>query len=104
MEEDKKIPLPATILIMLYIGLLDLVGILLVFVGLDDFLILDILTFPVTQFYFRIKGVAANADLAASILELIPYVGALPIKSIGVALTIYLANRQKIVPPVGETA
>ena len=101
---EKKISLPEIILLNLYVIPLDLIGLVLVFFGLDDFWIIDLLTFPVTQFYFRIKGVAANADLAASILELIPYVGALPIKSIGVALTIYLANRQKIVPPVGEIA
>lgn len=89
---EKKISLPEIILINLYIIPLDLIGVALLFFGLDDFWIIDILTFPVTQFYFRMKGARANADLVASAIELIPYVGALPIKSIGVNLTIYLTN------------
>lgn len=92
MDEHKKISLPEIILLNLYIIPLDLIGLALVFFGLDDFWILDALTFPVTQFYFRMKGAKANADLIASIVELIPYVGALPIKSVGMNITIYLTN------------
>ncbi|MEK7481853.1 MAG: hypothetical protein AAB464_00320 [Patescibacteria group bacterium] len=104
MEEDqKKISLPEIILLNLYIIPLDIVGLVLVFFGLDDFWIIDILTFPVTQFYFRMKGVKAGADLAASIVELIPYVGALPIKSIGMNITIYLANHPKATEIIGKT-
>ncbi|MEK7635898.1 MAG: hypothetical protein AAB405_02290 [Patescibacteria group bacterium] len=89
---EKKISLPEIILINLYIIPLDAIGLLLVFFGLDDFWIIDILTFPITQFYFRMIGAKANADLITSLVELIPYVGALPIKSIGVNLTIYFTN------------
>lgn len=89
---EKKISLPEIILLNLYIIPLDLLGLLLLFFGLDDFWIIDILTFPITQFYFRIKGAKANADLIASLAELIPYVGALPIKSVGMNITIYLTN------------
>lgn len=89
---EKKISLPEIILINLYIIPLDLLGLLLLLFGLDDFWIIDILTFPITQFYFRMKGAKASADLVASMAELIPYVGALPIKSIGVNLTIYFTN------------
>ena len=94
-EEQKKISLPETIVLMLYIVPLDIVGLILVFFGLDDFLILDILTFPVTQFYFRMKGVKSTYDLIAGICELIPYIGALPIKSIGVGITIWMANHPR---------
>ncbi|MBI2514807.1 hypothetical protein HYV91_01285 [Candidatus Wolfebacteria bacterium] len=87
-----KISLPETLILVMYIGFTDLLGIALVFIGLDDFWILDVLTFPVTQFYFRMKGVKAGADLASNILELVPYVGALPIRTIGLIITIYLAN------------
>jgi len=94
-EEQKIISLPETIILMLYIVPLDIIGLILLFFGLDDFFILDILTFPVTQFYFRIKGVKSTYDLIAGILELIPYIGGLPIKTIGVAITIYMANPPK---------
>ena len=101
---DKKISLPEIILLNLYIIPLDLLGLLLLFFGLDDFWIIDILTFPITQFYFRIKGVKAGADLIASLGELIPYVGALPIKTIGMNITIYLANHPEKNKIVGATS
>ncbi|MBI5306303.1 hypothetical protein HZB04_01835 [Candidatus Wolfebacteria bacterium] len=91
-EQEKKISLPEIILLNLYIIPLDLIGLVLFFFGLDDFGIIDILTFPVTQFYFRIKGVKASADLFGSIVELIPYVGALPIKSVAMNINIWIAN------------
>ncbi len=99
-EEQKKIELPEAILLLLYIVPLDIVGLILVFAGLDDFFILDILTFPVTQFYFRMKGIKCTYDLVASTLEVIPYVGSLPIKTAGVAITIWMANHPKTVAPV----
>lgn len=97
MEEEggKKISMVEAILLVAYIGLTDLIGIVLVFFGLDDFFILDILTFPVTQLYFRMKGVKATADLVTNILELIPYLGALPIRTVGLIITIYIANHPK---------
>ncbi len=102
--EDKIISLPETILLNLYIIPLDLIGLLLIVIGLDDFWILDIMTFPVTQFYFRMKGAKAGADLVTSMVELIPYVGALPIKSIGMNITIYLTNHPEKLGTVGQIA
>ncbi len=101
-EEGKKISIVESLLLVMYIGLTDLIGIVLVFFGLDDFFILDILTFPVTQLYFRMKGVKATANLVSNILELIPYVGALPIRTIGLIITIYLVNHPKM--PVAQIA
>lgn len=104
---EKKIILAETLLLNMYIIPLDILGLLLIFIGLDDFWIIDLLTFPVTQFYFRIKGARAGADLAASILELIPYVGALPIKSVGLNLAIYLTNhpeKMASIPFIGKVA
>src|SRR3989344_9625356 len=99
---EKKISLPETLILTMYIGFTDLIGIALIFLGLDDFWILDIIAFPVTQFYFRMKGVRAAADLTANVLELIPYVGALPIRTIGLWLTIYFANRPEKLGIVGK--
>ncbi|HDH31260.1 MAG TPA: hypothetical protein ENH26_00610 [Candidatus Wolfebacteria bacterium] len=92
MNNEKCISLPESILLIMYIGFTDLIGIILIFFGLDDFLILDLITFPVTQFYFRIKGVRSTYDLATNILECIPYLGALPMRTVGLIITIYLAN------------
>jgi len=101
--EDKKISLPETILLNLYIIPFDILGLVLVFFGVDDFWIIDILTFPVTQFYFRMKGAKATADLVVSVIELIPYVGALPIKSIGMNISIYLTNHPEKMEKLAAT-
>jgi hypothetical protein len=103
-EEDKIISLPETVLLGLYVGSADLAGVVLACVGADDFGIIDILTFPVTQFYFRMKGVKGTADLVASGLEVIPYVGALPIKSVGLFITIYMANHPEKMSAVSSIA
>jgi hypothetical protein len=103
-ENEKKISLPETILLGLYIGLTDLIGIVLAFFALDDFFIIDISTFPVTQFYFRMKGVKGTADLVSNGLEVIPYVGALPIRTIGLFITIYMANHPEKMEAVSSIA
>ena len=90
-----KISIAEAILLLGYIGMTDLVGFLLIFIGLDDFFLLDLLTFPVTQFYFRIKGVRAGFDLAMNAAELIPYVGFLPLRTLGVAYVIWKDRHQK---------
>ena len=89
---EKKISLPESIILIMYIGSTDLVGIGLVIFGLDDFFILDALTFPVTQIYFRMKGVKAGSDLGFNLGEIVPYLGALPLRTIGLLITIYMAN------------
>ncbi len=85
-----KISTVEALLLLMYIGATDLVGFLLIFVGLDDFFLLDLLTFPVTQIYFKMKGVKANYAFVTNILELVPYLGALPLRTIGVAAVIWM--------------
>jgi hypothetical protein len=91
-EEQKKVSLPEIIMLTIYIGITDIIGIILVCFALDDFWILDALTFPVTQIYFRIKKVSATVDLSGNIAELVPYLGALPIRTICMLVNIYIAN------------
>lgn len=86
---EPKISGVEAFLLLAFVGCVDLVGILLFVVGLDDFFLLDSLT-AATQFYLRRKGLKATYDLAAGIVEMIPYVGALPLKTIGVIITIWL--------------
>src|SRR3972149_6341099 len=95
MEHEPKISLAEAFLLVSYIALTDLIGIILVFFLLDDFFILDILTFPVTQLYFRMKGVKGNYDMMTSVAELVPYVGALPLRTAGVLLVIWADRHPK---------
>ncbi len=90
MEHEPKISLEEIVIITPYLLLLDGLGILLVAVGMDDFFILDAVRFPVTQLYMRFKGVKGTSMLIGNILELIPYVGGLPISTVAWLITIYL--------------
>lgn len=75
----------------IYALLLDVIGILLVFVGGEDFGLLDIAGSP-TNIYFYFKGIPRYVRKWSdytSILEVIPFVGILPLKFIGVLVVLY---------------
>jgi len=91
MDHEPKISLVEAFLLVMYVGFTDLIGMVLVLFALDDFFILDVLTFPVTQIYFRMKGVSkAGYDVTANLLEIVPYLGALPIRTVGVLAVIWV--------------
>lgn len=85
---EPKISLVEAILIGIIFALFDLVGIVLVIFGLDDFFILDILSSPIFL-YLYIKGVPSMKQLVAWIVEIFPWAGALPSYSIGWWLTVW---------------
>lgn len=69
---------------------IDGIGIGLVVFGLDDVALLDMFG-ATTQFYFRMRGInGAGYDLAATAIEFIPYIGALPFKTAGVLAVIWI--------------
>jgi len=93
MEDHKpKFSLPEIILVSPFFIINDVVGIILIIFGLDDFFILDVLRFPLSQIYLRIKGVRGSYMLIGNILEAIPYIGALPNATICWFITVWLAN------------
>jgi hypothetical protein len=57
---------------------------------------IDLITFAIIQFWLIMKGERGLWALSANLLEMIPYVNALPLRTFGVILTIYLANHPKI--------
>lgn len=61
----------------------DLIELFLIFFGLDDFFILDTYSLLTTQIYLRMRGLKAGFSLIMSCLELIPYIGALPLRTVG---------------------
>lgn len=89
MEHEPKISLTEIVIITPYLLLIDIIGIALFTVGMDDFGLLDIVRFPITQLYIRIKGVKGNLDLIGNIVKLIPYVGVIPFTIFWIG-TIYL--------------
>ena len=53
---------------------------------------IDLIVLFIIQFWLIMKGEKGLWALSANLLELIPYVNALPLRTLGVILTIYLAN------------
>lgn len=95
MKHEPKISLPEIIIITPYLLIIDIIGIALVSVGLDDFGMLDVIRFPITQLYLRIKGVKSRIDLIGNIVKLFPYIGAFPFVIFWV-ITIYMDRNPSI--------
>ena len=53
--------------------------------------------FPVTQIYFRMKGVKATYALVGNIIEMIPILSALPAYTFSIAAVIYFDRHPKLV-------
>ncbi len=85
MEENQpKITLAEALVVgPLFFIIPDCIELILIFFGLDDFFILDTYSLLTTQIYLRIKGIKTTFSLIMNCLELIPYVGALPLRTIG---------------------
>ncbi|MDO8585216.1 MAG: hypothetical protein Q7R85_03840 [bacterium] len=93
MEDDEpKISQVESFIIISILAGLDVADIALLAFGLPDFFILDIFAFPLTQLYFRMKGVRANYALIGNLGELLPYIDKLPMRTIGAIATIRAAN------------
>lgn len=89
MNHEPKISTVEAFALISAAGLIDATGIALVIFGLDDFFLLDIVG-ATSQLYFRMKGVSkAGLDLATTTGEAIPYVGALPLKTLGILVVIW---------------
>ena len=96
MNQEGKGKNLVAILLASFVALTDAIGVLLGLFGLDDFLILDIITWPVSVIYFTFNKGGGWYNLAANMLELIPYVGALPIRTAGFLMGL---NSSKTKPP-----
>ena len=61
--------------------------------------LINILTAPVSllgfQFYFKMKGVKGGYSLAGNLVDVIPIVSAFPSVTLGIILTIAVANKKE---------
>ncbi|MDD5547929.1 MAG: hypothetical protein PHN74_03515 [Candidatus Pacebacteria bacterium] len=95
----------AEFLIVLQLFLInDIIGIVLICFALDDFFLLDVIRFPLSQLYLRIKGIKGLAMLVGNILETIPYVGALPNATIAWLVITWLDHHPKVEAAFGTVA
>lgn len=91
--QQAKISVPEVLIVSAFLLLVDIVELAILFVGADDFWITDALAFPATQIYLRWKGVRGTYSLALNVIELIPYVGWLPLKTLGFLLAAWVDRR-----------
>lgn len=105
MEEQRpKFSLTEIIFITPFFLITDTIGIILVIFALDDFALIDIVQFPLSQIYLRMKGVKGTYMLVTNILETIPYVSALPNATIGWLITVWLDSHPKAAAPLQKAA
>jgi hypothetical protein len=102
-NHEPKISLVEIIFVFPYVLLIDILEIVLTLLAIDDFWILDILTSPVLG-YLYVKNVNATRQLVTYVLELIPYVGNLPLLTIGFLLIVFFDRHPKLEAAAGAGA
>lgn len=95
-EDQPKISLPELVFITPFFIITDTIGMALAFFGLDDFGLIDLFQFPISQIYLRMKGVRGTAMLVGNVLETLPYVGALPNETVSWLITVWLDRHPKV--------
>ena len=93
---EPRLSLIAVGIIAAWFAIADIIDIVLKFFALDDFWILDILTWPIAALYFKLKGVSQTYNTVCGALELVPYVGALPMRTFGIIMVAYLDRHPKL--------
>lgn len=99
---EPKISLVEIILIAPYLLIIDIIEIALAFFALDDFWIGDVLAAPVAMWLW-FRGVNATRYASMAVLELIPWVGDLPLLTIGFFMTVYLDRHPELEAAVQKT-
>ena len=88
-------------------------AILLIMVGLVADLInwvpivnwvVAIFMFPITQIYFRMKGIRGNYSLICNLIELIPVVSVLPAYTTAMVATVYMDRHPELLEKVSKVA
>lgn len=100
---EPKLGFVEILLIFPFLILFDVLGMIIIFFGLDDFFIFDILNLLV-NFYLAFRKVPATAYYICSLVEAIPYVGDLfPGFTIGFAMTIYFDRNPEQAKTIDKT-
>ena len=96
-KATRKIPLADGFFIGLYALAIDVLGILFILIGGEDFGLVDLLGIG-TNFYFYLKNIPKGIrkfSTSTSLAELLPLAGVLPMKFIGVLLVLYYDKNPK---------
>ena len=91
MEDEKKISTVAIVLMLMLAVSADAMEIILDFFAGNDFGMMAIVD-AILIFWLTMKGAKAGWVIGGAIMELIPWVDALPIRTIVLLVAIYLTN------------
>jgi hypothetical protein len=95
-EEKGKVSLVEGIIMVMIVATADIIEIILTFFGLNPLsIIIDVPVAFTIQFWLWMKGSKWTWALAGNLIEFIPYVDFLPIRTVTLLLTIYLSNHSK---------
>lgn len=93
---EPKISDAEVLLGVFFLGLVDIVEMIPFLNFLGDFGITDAIVFPFSQIYLRMKGVRGAYMLVGNILELIPVVDWLPIRTATFLITVWVDRHPKV--------
>jgi len=100
MEEEKPKPkidyIEGFIAGFFLFALPDIIELVLMFFLGDSWFLTDIFFWPAEQLYLYLKGVKGTYVLVGNILELIPFVGNLPIRTTTFIITVWVEHHPKI--------
>lgn len=95
-EPRGKITLVEGIIMLMITATADLIELILTLFGLNPLsIVVDIPVTFIIQFWLMMKGSKWTWALAGNLIEFIPYLDFLPIRTGALLVTIYLSNRQK---------
>ena len=107
MDDNKpKISPIEAILMLMFVGLADAAEFFFEFFIITAWLswIVDIIVFPVTQLWLRFKGIKGTYNLVSNLLEFLPLVSALPLRTAGMIVTIIIDRNPKLKEKVEKYA
>ena len=93
MEAQPKISVVEIVFITPLFVLTDAIGVVLGLMGMDDIFILDIVRTIPSQTYLWLKGVRGTHMLIANLAEAVPYLGALPLATVGWLATVWIDRK-----------
>jgi hypothetical protein len=98
MEHQPKISIPEAMLLMIIAIIADLIG----WIPIVNWVV-AIFMFPITQLYFRLKGVKGFFSLIGNLAELIPVISALPAYTFSIGATLLIDRSPRLQEKLTKT-
>ncbi|MBI2013461.1 MAG: hypothetical protein HYS87_01395 [Candidatus Colwellbacteria bacterium] len=94
-ENEKKISMVEAILMLMVTVTADIAEVIadLTLIGIPISILINVVAYPTIQFWLIMKGIRNLTYTAGSMIEFIPIINALPVRTATMIMTIFLANR-----------